>query len=86
MSKIAEKKVMELGYGIDPLGRNEYSANDVFDAAVECYDQAFQDFMEKACEWLKSYRQETSDKTGYIAGIVNDETIKQFKNYMQNEM
>ena len=30
MSKIAEKKVMELGYGKDPLGRNEYSANDVF--------------------------------------------------------
>lgn len=40
------------------------------------------DFLEKACEWLKSYRQETSDKTGYIAGVVNDETIEQFKNYM----
>jgi len=47
MSNIAEKKVRELGYGKDPLYRNEYSANDVFEAAVECYDQAMQDFDEQ---------------------------------------
>ena len=52
MSKIAEKKVGELGYGKDPLYRNEYSANDVFEAAVECYDQAMQDFLEKAEEFF----------------------------------
>ena len=31
-------------------------------------------FIEKACEFLKSYRQDTPDGFGYIAGIVNDET------------
>jgi len=42
-------------------------------------------FIEKACKWLKSYRQDTVDGTGYIAGIVNDKTIEDFKNYMEGE-
>ena len=40
-------------------------------------------FIEKACEFLKSYRQYTPDGMGYIAGIVNDETIDEFRNYMK---
>ena len=42
-------------------------------------------FIEKACEFLKSYRQDIYDGDGYIAGIVNDETIEDFKNYMRGE-
>ena len=42
-------------------------------------------FIEKACEFLKSYRQEIYDGMGYIAGIVNDETIEDFKKYMKGE-
>ena len=42
-------------------------------------------FIEKACEFLKSYRQDTCDGLGYIAGIVNDETIEDFKKYMKGE-
>lgn len=38
-------------------------------------------FVEKACEFLKSYRQDTPDGYGYIAGIVNDKTIDDFKKY-----
>lgn len=41
--------------------------------------------IEKACEFLKSYRQDTCDGLGYIAGIVNDETIEDFKKYMKGE-
>ena len=40
-------------------------------------------FIEKACEFLKSYRQDTPDGCGYIAGIVNDKTIDDFKKYMK---
>jgi phage-related protein len=39
--------------------------------------------IEKACEWLKSYRQDTPDGTGYIPGIVNDKTIEDFKQAME---
>lgn len=39
-------------------------------------------FIDKACEWLKSYRQDTSDGAGYIPGIINDETIEDFKKVM----
>ena len=39
--------------------------------------------IDKACEWLKSYRQDTYDGTGYIAGIVNDKTIEEFKKAME---
>lgn len=42
-------------------------------------------FVKKACEFLKSYRQDTPDGFGYIAGIVNDKTIEAFKNYMKGE-
>ena len=42
-------------------------------------------FIEKACEFLKSYRQDTPDRLGYIAGIVNDETIEDFRKYMKGE-
>lgn len=42
-------------------------------------------FIEKACDFLKSYRQDTYDGMGYIAGIVNDKTIEDFENYMKGE-
>ena len=42
-------------------------------------------FIEKACEFLKSYRQEIYDGMGYIAGIVNDETIEDFKKYIKGK-
>ena len=42
-------------------------------------------FINRACEFLKSYRQDTPDGLGYIAGIVNDKTIEDFKNYMKGE-
>jgi hypothetical protein len=41
--------------------------------------------IEKTCEFLKSYRQDTPDGCGYIAGIVNDKTIEDFKSYMKGE-
>lgn len=42
-------------------------------------------FIDKACEFLKSYRQDTPDGYGYIAGIVNDKTIEDFRKYMEGE-
>ena len=41
-------------------------------------------FIDKACSFLKSYRQETPDGMGYIAGIVNDKTIEDFRKAMQD--
>ena len=41
--------------------------------------------IEKACKFLKSYRQDTPDGMEYIAGIVNDKTIEDFKTYMKGE-
>ena len=42
-------------------------------------------FIKKACNFLKSYRQDTPDGTGYIAGIVNDKTIEDFVKFMKGE-
>ena len=42
-------------------------------------------FIEKACEFLKSYRQDTCDGMAYIPGIVNDKTIEDFRKYMEGE-
>ena len=40
--------------------------------------------IEKAYEWLKSYRQNTPDGTGYIARIVNDKTLEEFRKAMED--
>ena len=40
-------------------------------------------FIEKACKWLKSYRQDTPDGIGHVAGIVDDKTIEEFKQAME---
>ena len=91
MSKIAEKKVMELGYGTDPLDRKEYSANDVFEAGVECYDQAMQDFMKKAEGFLTGrvvlcFRVSwTEQQTPFLDFNIKN-IVEQFKKHMQNEM
>ena len=42
-------------------------------------------FIEKTEKFLKSYRREMPDKTGYISRIVNDKMIEDFKNYMKGE-
>lgn len=39
--------------------------------------------IDKACEFLKSYRQDTPDGIGYIAGIIDDKTIEEFKQAMK---
>jgi hypothetical protein len=81
MSKIAEKRVKELGYFKDPLNRAEYTANDLFNACVECYDQAMQDFLEKACDYLqKNIWRINTEEYEFLQRFVTD-----FKNYMQNE-
>jgi hypothetical protein len=78
MSKIAEKRVNELGYFKDPFNREEFTANDIFYCGVECYDQAMQDFLQKACEWLEM-------KIICYSKREYEELIEQFKNYMKNE-
>ena len=40
--------------------------------------------LDKVCDWLKSYRQDTYDGTGYIAGIVNDKTIEDLRKAMED--
>ena len=49
------------------------------------YNVQKQQLIDKACKFLKSYCQDTPDGLGYIAGIVNDKTIEDFKKYMEGE-
>lgn len=41
--------------------------------------------IEKVEKFLKSYRRETPDKTGYIPGIVDDKMIEDFRNFLKGE-
>lgn len=81
---IAKYLYEKKGYPID-LNGNIPSFEDTM-KDVEKYDNyKKKQFIEKACEFLKSYRQDTCDGTGYIAGVVNDKTIEDFKNYMKGD-
>lgn len=56
---------------------------------IEGYDQAMQDFLEKACEWLEKELL-VSDIEHQKYWLMTEENksnfIEGFKNYMQNEM
>ena len=45
--------------------------------------EGYQLAVKRVCEWLKNYRQDTPDGMGYIAGIVNDKTIEDFRKAME---
>lgn len=87
MSKIAEKRVKELGYSKDLLNRAEYTANDLFNTGVECYDQAMQDFLEKAEEFFNSelYVSVSNQICSQSDFTSMTKFSEQFKNYMQDE-
>ena len=38
--------------------------------------------IDKVCDYLKTYRRDTEDGTGYIAGIIDDKTIEDVRNLM----
>ena len=56
-----------------------------YSVAREVAEKLTDAFIEKAVKFLKSYRQDTLDGMGYIAGIFNDKTIEDFKKYMEGK-
>lgn len=73
-----ENPVLAIAKHFFELGLKAQS-NDMIEALRTEYEKGRADVIEKACEFLKSYRQDTLDGTGYISGIINDETIEEFK-------
>jgi len=41
------------------------------------------DIVNKVCDYLKTYRRDTEDGTGYVAGIIDDKTIEDVKKIME---
>ena len=67
-----------------------YSRLDCNGKIIEEYDEDELEFipnpnrpkmvpLDKVCEFLKTYRQDTYDGTGYIPGIINDKTIEDLR-------
>lgn len=61
----------------------EFNKNPSFIAGAEWADKTM---LDKVCEWLKSYRQDTYDGTGYIVGIVDDKTIEDLRKAMEDKL
>ena len=81
MSKISEQKALEAyppEYEQEDFDKTWDMNIQYREPYIKGYDQAMQDFLEKACYYLKSTLQE-DDET-------NDFIVQQFKNYMENEM
>ena len=82
MGKISEQKALEAYpieshefYDCDYKKRNAY---------VKGYEQAMQDFLEKACTFLKNRTMPELCLDPELTELVDD-FVEQFKNYMQNE-
>ena len=87
MNKIAEQKALE-EYQIDivpdddTMGFTSSDRNETIRLGyIKGYDQAMQDFLEKACEWLSK-----NARNYYSAYATSDKLIEDFKNHIQNEM
>lgn len=86
MSKISEQKALE-AY---PLPKEETESTsfinqETFNSSkrtgyIQGYDQAMQDFLEKACEWWNTI---PDDTYGFNPCKIY---VEQFKKYMQDEM
>lgn len=91
MSKIAEKKALE-EYPL-PKEESESTAfinQETFNVSkrtgyIKGYDQATQDFLEKACEWLKHAEGYIITSEGGDSSIDCTLFIEDFKNHMQDE-
>lgn len=87
MSKTAEQKALEAypieyyrnGGGIDDANASDRAVYE------EGYDQAFQDFMEKAEEWFEDTQLENFICRDDGIYFENERFIEQFKNYMKKE-
>ena len=94
MSKIAEEKALE-AYPIK-ITRSETktSIGEKYDANyinrqiyIKGYDQAMQDFLEKACEWLvKNAQKYMPSSYSILPPYDTYNMIHDLKNYMQDEM
>lgn len=82
VSEDLEEAAMRIATRHSHITGDTYYANDAWFFKKGAQWQK-QQLIEKACEWLKSYRQDTYDGTGYIAGIVNDKTIEEFRQAME---
>ena len=86
MSNLAEKKAKEIAKKLEASQAYKFDNFSVVCGAIECYDQAMQDFLEKTCEWLKdnSKKYVVCYEDGYSHYAYNS-MIDDFKNYMQDE-
>ena len=50
------------------------------------YNDGYRQAIKNAVEFLKFYRRDTYDGTGYIAGIIDDKTIEEFKEEMEEKL
>ena len=84
----APEKIYITNYDIEALPKNEQLSERWHEVSTQDTDIEYtrtDAFIEKACDFLKSYRQDTHDGMGYIAGIVNDKTIQDFRKYMKGK-
>lgn len=50
------------------------------------YEDGYRQAIKNAVIFLKSYRRDTDDGTGYIPGIIDDKTIKDFEEEMEEKL
>ena len=81
MSKIAEKKAKDIAKKLEASQAYKFDNFSVVCGAIEGYEQAIQDFLEKAEKWLEIHMPfgEVSYESVY-------DCIQEFKNYMKDEM
>ena len=91
MSKMSEQKALEAyprakeePYSTGFINKETLSSSKR-EGYIVGYDQAMQDFLEKACEWFEDTQLENFNCRDDGIYFDNERFIEQYKNYMQNE-
>lgn len=82
MNKIAEKKAKDIAKKLEASQAYKFDNFSVVCGAIEGYNQAMQDFMEKAIEWILYHFTDSR----YYNTHADEEIKEQFKNYMEEEL
>lgn len=83
MSKISEQNALE-AYPIKIRHAMDSNRNHR-EGYTKGYDQAMQDFLEKACEWLCNNSEKYVRNSEEEAWCNDEELVNDFKKYMENE-
>ena len=80
---IFKEYIKKIKRKIHPFVNKEGLPSWIEDAYMHGYNQAAEEFLDKACTWLKQNKDNVETEDNGIAGWISEDFIKDFRNSMK---